>query len=224
MGEYSHLKNVSDKIHLSGGAIDLLVGTDFVEDFTDIHSVWRTWRAHQEKKLLWTVRSGTVRVKLLHPIWNSVNRSRDSTCRGRYQETSLPRHPWSQTNQTLCLHWKCITSEQVREVLRSFNYFGRWENTSEDALERRRASKTKELRHHSEEDVLCWKGISEKGLLRGCKRGRAEVVRPQLYHEDSTWTNCSWQTRMVPPTASSVYARKNHESSTSLWLIFKRSR
>ena len=66
--EYSDLKNVSDKIHLSGGAIDLLVGTDFVEAFTDIHSVQRTWRAHREKKLIWMVRSRTVRVKLLHPI------------------------------------------------------------------------------------------------------------------------------------------------------------
>ena len=39
MGQYSHLKNVSDKIHLSGGAIDLLIGTDFVEAFIDIHTV-----------------------------------------------------------------------------------------------------------------------------------------------------------------------------------------
>ena len=37
--QYSHLKNVSDKIHLSGGAIDLLIGTDFVEAFIDIHTV-----------------------------------------------------------------------------------------------------------------------------------------------------------------------------------------
>ena len=39
MRQYSHLKNVSDKIHLSGGAIDLLIGTDFVEVFIDIHTV-----------------------------------------------------------------------------------------------------------------------------------------------------------------------------------------
>lgn len=39
MRQYSHLKNVSDKIHLSGGAIDLLIGTDFVEAFIDIHTV-----------------------------------------------------------------------------------------------------------------------------------------------------------------------------------------
>ena len=38
MGNYSHLKNVSDKIHLSGGAIDL-IGTDFAEAFIDIHTV-----------------------------------------------------------------------------------------------------------------------------------------------------------------------------------------
>ncbi|XP_068707535.1 uncharacterized protein [Montipora foliosa] len=36
---YPHLKHVCDKLHLSGGAIDLLVGTDFVEAFIDIHTV-----------------------------------------------------------------------------------------------------------------------------------------------------------------------------------------
>ena len=39
MGHYTHLRNVSDKLHLSGGAIDLLIGTDFVEAFVDIHTV-----------------------------------------------------------------------------------------------------------------------------------------------------------------------------------------
>ena len=37
--QYTHLKNVSDKLHLSGGAIDLLIGTDFVEALVDIHTV-----------------------------------------------------------------------------------------------------------------------------------------------------------------------------------------
>ena len=41
-GQYSHLKNVSDTIHLSGGTIDLLIGTDFVEAFIDIYSVRKT--------------------------------------------------------------------------------------------------------------------------------------------------------------------------------------
>ena len=39
VGRYSHLKNVSDKVHLSGSAIDLLIGTDFVEAFIGIHTV-----------------------------------------------------------------------------------------------------------------------------------------------------------------------------------------
>ena len=39
--KYTHLKNVSDKLHLSGGAIDLLIGTDFVEAFVDMHIVPR---------------------------------------------------------------------------------------------------------------------------------------------------------------------------------------
>ena len=60
---------------------------------------------------------------------NSVNRSRDSKCRWRYQETSPPRPPWSQTNQTLYLHWKSVTWEQVRELLRCCNYLSRRENT-----------------------------------------------------------------------------------------------
>ena len=36
-----HVKHVCDKLHLSSGAIDLLVGTDFVEAFIDIHTVSR---------------------------------------------------------------------------------------------------------------------------------------------------------------------------------------
>ena len=39
VGHYAHLKNVSNKLHLSGGAIDLLIGTDLVEAFVDIHTV-----------------------------------------------------------------------------------------------------------------------------------------------------------------------------------------
>ena len=39
VGHYAHLKNVSDKLHLSGGAIGLLIGTDLVEAFVDIHTV-----------------------------------------------------------------------------------------------------------------------------------------------------------------------------------------
>ena len=40
LGYYTHLKNISDKLHLSGGAIDLLIGTDFVEAFVDVHTVF----------------------------------------------------------------------------------------------------------------------------------------------------------------------------------------
>ena len=39
VGHYTHLKNVSDKLHLSSGAIDLLIGTDFADAFFDIHTV-----------------------------------------------------------------------------------------------------------------------------------------------------------------------------------------
>ena len=36
---YTHLKSIADKVHLSGGAVDLLVGTDFVDAFIDIHTL-----------------------------------------------------------------------------------------------------------------------------------------------------------------------------------------
>ena len=39
VGHYNHLKNVSDKLHLSGGAIDILISTDFVDTFVDVHTV-----------------------------------------------------------------------------------------------------------------------------------------------------------------------------------------
>ena len=37
--KYTHLKPVSEKIHLAGGGIDLLLGTDFSEAFVDVHSI-----------------------------------------------------------------------------------------------------------------------------------------------------------------------------------------
>ena len=36
---YGHLKSIPDKLHLSGGAGDLLIGTDFVDAFIDIHTL-----------------------------------------------------------------------------------------------------------------------------------------------------------------------------------------
>lgn len=35
---YPHLKSITDKSHLSGGPVDLLIGTDFVDAFVDIHA------------------------------------------------------------------------------------------------------------------------------------------------------------------------------------------
>jgi len=37
--EYSHLKPVADKLHLSGGTVDLLIGTDFADAFVDVHTL-----------------------------------------------------------------------------------------------------------------------------------------------------------------------------------------
>jgi len=36
---YANLKSIADKLHLSGGAVDLLIGTDFVDAFIDIHTL-----------------------------------------------------------------------------------------------------------------------------------------------------------------------------------------
>ena len=36
---FSHLKPVANKLHLSGGSIDLLIGTNFVDAFVDIHTL-----------------------------------------------------------------------------------------------------------------------------------------------------------------------------------------
>ncbi|KAK3696586.1 hypothetical protein QZH41_005861 [Actinostola sp. cb2023] len=36
---YPHFKPISDKVHLSGGTIDLLIGTDFADAFVDIHTI-----------------------------------------------------------------------------------------------------------------------------------------------------------------------------------------
>ena len=35
---YLHLKTIGDKLYLSGGTVDLLIGTDFVDAFVDIHT------------------------------------------------------------------------------------------------------------------------------------------------------------------------------------------
>ena len=35
---YVHLKTIADKLHLSGGTVDILIGTDFVDTFVDIHT------------------------------------------------------------------------------------------------------------------------------------------------------------------------------------------
>jgi hypothetical protein len=39
VAKYPHLKPVLEKLHLSGGSIDLLLGTDFADAFVDVHSI-----------------------------------------------------------------------------------------------------------------------------------------------------------------------------------------
>ena len=44
---FPHLKPVANKLHLSGGTIDILIGTDFLDTFVDIH----TLSGNQESRL-----------------------------------------------------------------------------------------------------------------------------------------------------------------------------
>ena len=37
--KYDHLNSVMDKLHLSGGSVDLLIGTDFPDGFIDVHVI-----------------------------------------------------------------------------------------------------------------------------------------------------------------------------------------
>ena len=39
VNSYQHLKAILNKLHLSGGTIDLLIGTDFADAFVDIHVI-----------------------------------------------------------------------------------------------------------------------------------------------------------------------------------------
>ena len=39
LAKYPHLKPVLEKLHLSGGSIDLLLGTDFADAFVDVHAI-----------------------------------------------------------------------------------------------------------------------------------------------------------------------------------------
>ena len=36
---YPHLKSISEQLHLSGGTVDLLIGTDFADAFNDMHVI-----------------------------------------------------------------------------------------------------------------------------------------------------------------------------------------
>jgi hypothetical protein len=39
LAKYPNLKPVLEKLHLSGGSIDLLLGTDFADAFVDVHAI-----------------------------------------------------------------------------------------------------------------------------------------------------------------------------------------
>ena len=42
VNSYSHLEAISDKLCLSGGTVDLMIGTDFADAFVDIHVIPRS--------------------------------------------------------------------------------------------------------------------------------------------------------------------------------------
>ena len=85
---------------------------------------------------------------------------------------------------------------QVREVPPSFNYVSLRTNTSENALEGRRTSQTKQLRHRSEEDAFCCKVVPEKSCLKVVNeevqklvdQGFVKKVPPeQINHDEPEW-------------------------------------
>ena len=39
VNSYSYLEAISNKLYLSGGTVDLLIGTDFADAFVDIHVI-----------------------------------------------------------------------------------------------------------------------------------------------------------------------------------------
>lgn len=133
-------------------------------------------------------RSGTVRVKELDSISNSVTGSRDRKCRKRHQETSAQRPLWSQTNLTLYMHWKHVMWEQVREVPHSFNYLSRRENQVKMPWKEGGPPKrsTYSCTTTPDKGVWCWKVVSEKGFFRGCQPGSPKVVADQNFVTKTT--------------------------------------
>ena len=58
---YSRLKVISNKLYLSGGTVDLLIGTDFPDAFIDMHVIpGNAGEPIWKEKLLWMVCHGTV--------------------------------------------------------------------------------------------------------------------------------------------------------------------
>ena len=39
VNSYPHLKAISNKLYLSGGTVDLLIGTEFADAFIDMHTI-----------------------------------------------------------------------------------------------------------------------------------------------------------------------------------------
>ena len=101
---YAHLKSVADKLHLSGGDVDLLVGTHFVDAFIHIHTLSGDPREPVAKRncfgwyVLGQVDSGSNSICEIR----SVKRRCYYECCRRHQETRS-RLPRSQTDGALYL-------------------------------------------------------------------------------------------------------------------------
>ena len=61
INSYPHLETIWNKLCLSGGTVDLMIGTDFADAFVDIHVIpWKSRKTNSKEKLFWMVRHGSI--------------------------------------------------------------------------------------------------------------------------------------------------------------------
>ena len=131
---YPHLKSIAEKSHLSAGVVDLLIGTDFVDAFVDIHTASGYPGEPVAKRncfgwyVLGQVDQDSKRV------WNQTSRCCNCKCCRRHKETHSLRRPKSQTDATVW--WKCSAQEHVFESSLSLDYAGGQKSTSQKVMER----------------------------------------------------------------------------------------
>ena len=140
---YPHRKTIADKLHLSGGTVDLLIGTDFVDAFVDIYRNSGNPGEPMAKRncfgwyILGQQDSDAEAIPRVHSVdIRTVSAAED-------KETRLSRFLRSQTDGTLYLQWKRSAREQVCKSFLSLEHVGERKSASQNSLEGNRASETK---------------------------------------------------------------------------------